>query len=178
MLLVALLLLTNQKSKAIESTKKALQRCLDYLLTIPNGTKTCTASNMILLVHSDCAYLLKLNAKSRVGGYFLLSNLMSDVSKLSQIVPCLNSLMHALHRIFKNVVSSAAKCEIARVFKNRQDAIIIQHALIEIGYPQSPTPIQVNNTIAQRFINSTIKEKRNKSINVKYHWLKDRKQPQ
>ena len=46
--LVALSALTNQQSKATEATKKALQRCLDYLFTFSNGTITYTASDMVL----------------------------------------------------------------------------------------------------------------------------------
>ena len=47
-----------------------------------------------------------------------------------------------------------------------------------MGHPQPPTPMQVNNTTTQRFIDSTLKEKRTKSIDIKYHWLKDREQQQ
>ena len=47
-----------------------------------------------------------------------------------------------------------------------------------MGHPQPPTPIQVDNTTAQRFIDGTIKEKRTKSIDMKYYWLKNREQQQ
>ena len=72
---------------------------------------------MVLWVHSDGAYLVEPNAKSRVGGYFFLSDFMSDVSKLSHIVPHLNGQTHTLCRILKNVISSTAECEIASAFK-------------------------------------------------------------
>ena len=45
-----------------------------------------------------------------------------------------------------------------------------------MGHPQPPMPMQVDKTTVQRFIDSTLKEKRTKSIDVKYHWLKDCKQ--
>ena len=131
---------------------------------------------MVLWVHSDGAYLVEPNAKSRVGGHFFLSDFISDASKLSQIVPRLNGPIHILCRILKSIVSSAAECEIAAAFENGLDAVVIRRALIEMGHPQPPTPIQVDNTIAQRFIDGTIKEKRTKSIDMKYYWLKDREQ--
>ena len=43
-----------------------------------------------------------------------------------------------------------------------------------MGHPQPATPTQVDNTTAHRFMQVTIKEKRTKSIDMKYHWLKDR----
>lgn len=176
--LVALSSLTHQQSKATEATSKALQRCLDYLFTFPNGTITYTASDMVLWVHSDGAYLVEPNAKSRVGGHFFLSDYISDLSTISKIVPRLNGPIHTLCRILKNIVSSAAECEIAAAFENGRDATVIRRTLIEMGHSQPPTPIQVDNTTAQRFIDGTIKEKRTKSIDMKYHWLKDREQQQ
>ena len=47
-----------------------------------------------------------------------------------------------------------------------------------MGHPQPPTPMQVDNTTAQRFIEGTMKEKRTNSVDMKYHWLKDREQQQ
>ena len=65
------------------------------------------------------------------------------------------------------------KKEKACAFENRQDATVIRRVLNKIDHPQLLTPMQVDNTTAQRFINSTLKEKRTKSIDVKCHWLKD-----
>ena len=45
-----------------------------------------------------------------------------------------------------------------------------------MGHPQPPTPMQVDNTTAKRFIDGTLKEKRTKSIDMKHDWLKDRQQ--
>ena len=126
---------------------------------------------MVLWVHSDGAYLVEPGARSRVGGYFFLSDFIEDLSKAK---PKLNSPILNLCKILKNIVSSAAECEIAVAFENGQDATVIQRTLIEMGYPQPPTPIQVDNTTAKQFIDSTLKERQTKSIDMKYHWLKDR----
>ena len=81
------------------------------------------------------------------------------MSKLSQIVPRLNGPIHNLCRILKNIVSSAAECEIAATFENGQDATVIQRILIKMGHPQPSTLIQVDSTTGQRFIDGTIKKK-------------------
>ena len=110
-------------------------------------------------------------AKSRVGGHFFLSDFIQDVTKAD---PKLNGPVHTLCKILKNVVASAAECEIAAAFENGQEATFMRRTLIEIGHPQPATPMQVDNTTAHRLMQGTIKEKRTKSTDMKYHWLKDR----
>jgi len=87
---------------------------------------------MVLWVHSDGAYLVEPGARSRVGGHFFLSDFIEDLSKAE---PKLNGPILNLCKILKNIVSSAAECEIAAAFENGQDATVIQRTLIEMGYP-------------------------------------------
>ena len=77
---------------------------------------------MLLQVHSDRAYLVEPNAKSRAGGYFFFSDFIKDVETAPSK---LNGLIYTLCKILKNVVSSAAKCKIATAFKNGQNATVI-----------------------------------------------------
>ena len=113
--LVALSSISFQQSKATKDATKALKRCLDYLFTFSNGSITCTASNMILWVCSNRVCLVEPSAKSRAGRCFFLSNFIKDMSKAT---PKLNSPIHVLCEILKNIVSSAAKCKIVAVFEN------------------------------------------------------------
>jgi hypothetical protein len=46
--------------------------------------------------------------------------------------------------------------------------------LTELGHPQPPTPMQVDNTTAEGFANGTMKQKRSKAMDMRWHWLKDR----
>jgi hypothetical protein len=44
-----------------------------------------------------------------------------------------------------------------------------------MGYPQAqPTSIQCDNACAVGIANNTVKLKRSKSIDMRYHWLRDR----
>ena len=79
----------------------------------------CAASDMILWIHSDGAYLVEPNTKSRVGSHFFLSGFVSDFSTLAKATPCLNGSTHTLCKILKNIVFSIAEWEIATAFKNR-----------------------------------------------------------
>jgi hypothetical protein len=76
--------------------------------------------------------------------------------------------------IMKNVLASVAEAEIAACFYNAQEACAIRTALITIGHPQGPTPIQTDNSTADGILNSTVKQKRSKAIDMRFYWLWDR----
>ena len=48
------------------------------------------------------------------------------------------------------------------------------HVLVELGYPQQPTTISVDNTVALGLAADTINAKRSKSMDVRFFWLRDR----
>ena len=73
-----------------------------------------------------------------------------------------------------NVLGSAAEAEIGATYINAQESVPIRTTLEEMGHPQPPTPIQVDNTTAVGFANHTIKQKRSKAIDMRYYWLQDR----
>ena len=50
------------------------QMLLDYVNTYPNPKIRYNASDMILYVDSDVAYLVAEKAKSRIAGYYYMSN--------------------------------------------------------------------------------------------------------
>jgi hypothetical protein len=62
------------QTKATEETQAATSQMLDYLETHPDATIQHHASDMILNIHSDASYLSVSNARSRLGGFFLLGN--------------------------------------------------------------------------------------------------------
>ena len=47
-----------------------------------------------------------------------------------------------------------------------------------MGHPQSPAPIQTDNTTAEGVINNKIQPKRTKAMDMRFHWLCDREQQQ
>ena len=54
---------------------RAIKQLLDYAATRPDAKIRFYASDMILYVDSDAAYLVLPNAKTRADGYYYLSNL-------------------------------------------------------------------------------------------------------
>ena len=67
-----------------------------------------------------------------------------------------------------NVMGSAAKAEIGAAYINGQEAVPIHSLLRKLGHPQPATPIQVDNSTADNFANDTIKQKRSKSVDMRF----------
>ena len=122
---------------------------------------------MILKFHSDASYLTEPQARSRQGGWFYLGN---DPSKPE--VP--NGPILADTGVIKMVLSSAAESEIGALFANSKKAVLLRHALQEMGHPQQPTPAMVDNTTAAGMATDSIKQQRSRAIDMRFFWLKDR----
>ena len=125
---------------------------------------------MYLKIHSDCSYLSLPNARSRVRGHFYFGNEVKlDKEDIN------NSLIYTECSVLKPVVSSAAEGELASTFVNAQKGVILRNTANELGWPQKPTPFQTDNTTAMDIISDTIKPKRSKTMDMRLHWLRDRK---
>ena len=77
------------------------------------------------------------------------------------------------HDIIKIVAESAAEAELGALFINAKEAKIIRIILSELGHPQPPTPIHVDNTTAVGIVNNTIKRQHSRSMEMRYFWLLD-----
>ena len=69
---------------------------------------------------------------------------------------------------------SAVEAEVASLFMNANKVIPIRHTLIKMGHPQPPTPLKTDNTTAQGILTKQFRQKRSKSIDMRFWWLKDR----
>ena len=153
-------------------TQRTLQQCkqlLDYVSTHSNATIRYHASNMILHIDSDAAYLVLPRARSRLAGHFYLS---SDL-KFTRIIPPNGPILTECKTI-RHVVSSAAEAETAGLFHNAQQARPIRHILHHLGHPQPPTPLKTDNATANAFIHQTMQHKKSKSWDMRYWWLKEK----
>jgi hypothetical protein len=54
----------------------------------------------------------------------------------------------------------------------------LRKTLSDLGYPQPATYILVDNEVASGIASNTIEPKRTKSIDMQFHWLRDRVQMQ
>ena len=157
------------QAKPTQYTRDECQQLMDYAATYPNVYVRYRASDMILNIDSDAAYLVLPNSKSRIAGYFQLND---DPQRVNH--PEVNGAILIECRTLKNVVSSAAEAETGGVFHNAKTAIPIRHILTQLGHKQPPTPLKTDNSTTAGFVNNNIHQKRSKSWDMKYHWLRDR----
>jgi hypothetical protein len=74
----------------------------------------------------------------------------------------------------RQVLASATEAETGAVFYGCQDAVPLRQTCIELGHPQPPTPIQVDNACAVGILNDTVKQRRSKAMDMRFYWVKDR----
>ena len=71
-------------------------------------------------------------------------------------------------------MSSAGEAEYAALFAGAQHAASLRTILNDLGYPQPPTIIMCDNTCAIGIATDSIKQKRSKAIDMRFHWVRDR----
>ena len=167
-MLVALNAIATQQAAPTQKTMERVKQLLDYCASQEEAIITYHASDMILAIHSDAGYLNESKARSRAGGHFFLS---SDVQN-----PPNNGAILTIAQIIDAVMSSAAEAELGALFINAKEAVHMRRILQEMGHPQPPTPIQTDNSTAEGVINSRVRPKRTKSMDMRFEWLLDREQ--
>ena len=169
--------ISAEQSQATERTKRDVNKLFDYLATHPHAKIRYVASDMILHVHSDASYLSAPKARSKLGGYFYLSAKPKnpyDQPSATNALPPLNGAIHINANIIKHVMSAASEAELGALFFNMKDAIPFRVALEEMGHPQPPTPIVVDNSTAAGVANKTVKQRRSKAMDMRFYWVQDR----
>jgi hypothetical protein len=152
-------------SKDNETKHEATIYFLNYAASNPDAEIIFRASDMILQIDSDAAYLVCPKARSRAGGYHYIGN---EDKKL------FNGPVLVLAKVIKNVMSSAAEAEVAALFMNAQEAIPIRHCLIDLGHPQPPTPLKTDNSTAKGILTGEMKQKHTKAMDMRFYWLVNR----
>ena len=123
---------------------------------------------MVLYIHSDASYLSEAKARSRTGGHVYLGN--PPTNKPSRN----NGSILSTSTIMRHVMASAAEAECGALFNNTKEGVVLRNTLIEMGHPQPPTPVQVDNSTAYGFANKQIKQKQSKSMDMRFYWIQDR----
>ncbi len=104
---------------------------------------------MFILTHLTS---LQKKAHSPAGGYFFLGSLPRNGDPIK-----LNGTIHVQCIILKLIAASAAKAKLGALFLNAQDANFFRLILAELGHPQPPTPIHIDNTTTVDIVKNTIK---------------------
>ena len=161
--------IASSQAKPRETTRKKTQQLMDYLHTYPDAYLRFHASDMVLHIESDAAYLVAPKARSRIAGYFHLSDHPNKTNN-----PKINAAIQVECKTLRHVVSSSAEAEVAGIFHNATMALPMRHMLTALGHQQPPTPVKTDNATATGFIYDNIHQKRSKAWDMRYYWLRDR----
>jgi hypothetical protein len=152
-------------TKGTKQTGEALEYFLNYCASNQSAGIIYRASDMILTIHSDAAYLVAAMARSRAAGYHFFGN---KDGKL------FNGPIFVLAKIIKNVMGSAAEAETGGLYMNAQEAVPERITAEELGHIQPPTPLVTDNSTADGIMNKTVKQKQSKAMDMRFYWLQDR----
>ena len=158
--------LSSLQAHPTQDVLQASQSLLAYCSRYPNNALRYHACDMVLHIQSDASYLSRPNARSVAGAIFYLGNANQPTH--------INGSVHSLSTIIPSVVASVAEAEYAALFLAGQEGVWLRQILNSLGYPQSPTTIFCDNQCAVGIALDTIKPKRTKSIDMRFHWMRDR----
>ena len=163
--------LGSEQATATENVARKVDAFLQYAATYPVTKVTYHSSDMTLHTHSDASYLGESKSRSRFAGFHFLG----QQHRLGTIPTTpINGGLLICSSILDVVVSSAAEAELGGLFENMRDATTLRNILADVGYPQFASPIQTDNKCAEGIAHGTVKSKRSKAFDMRYHWVRDR----
>jgi hypothetical protein len=163
-MLTALSKISTQQAAPTRRTIEATTRFLQYAKQYPNNATIIRPSDMQLKGQSDASYLSETMARSRAG-MILYFSINEDGT--------INGIIDAASTIIPTVCSSVAEAEYAALFLAGKEITSARHTLHDLGYPQASTTIMCDNSCAVGIANVTVKQKRSKAIDMRYHWIRD-----
>ena len=165
-MLPAVTAVASEQSKPTQAVLAAAKRLIAYAASYPANEIVFSACDMILYGQSDASYLSRSNARSVAGGIFYLGNRNAPTQ--------VNGAIDAYSSIIPVVVSSAAEAEYGGLFLAAQRGAHLRNTLADLGYPQDSTLLLCDNECAVGISTDTVKAKRSKSIDMRFHWVRDR----
>ena len=129
---------------------------------------------MILYIASDGSYLSETKLYSRVEGIFYFSSKLTKHNQAPYFNHPFNAPFHVVANILKMITISAMETEVGDTFYNAQESLPFWVTLTEMGHPQPPTLMKVDNETAIGFLKITMKQKRSKATDMRFYWVRYR----
>ena len=129
---------------------------------------------MKLSIHSDASYLSVAKSRSRASGVHFLTEGPPKPENPEYFVPTTNGILLVVCKTMHNIMASAAKAEYGTIFINSKTAAHIRITLSEMGWPQGPTAILVDNFTAVGITTKEFRQKKSKAMDMRFYWINDR----
>ena len=158
--------LSSAQSCPTQKDLDAAHILLRNAATFPNPTLVFRPSDMVLRIIGDASYNSESGARSRAGVFYNLG-MATDDTFINGPILCLSSLI-------PTIVCSASEAEYATVYIAGKEGLPLRYTLDDIDCIQPATPITCDNTTAVKIIDGSCKLKRSRSIDQRYHWIRER----
>ena len=158
--------LTTELAARRRSILPKIDRIIGHLKQFPDNKIRFHASDMLYIVFGDVSHNSVSKGRSRAGGlgfYGWANNLQR-----------LNGAVFMMSSVLDVVTASAAEGEYGAAYMVARHAVWMRAIARALGHPQPPTTIWCDNTCAVGLCNDTLKTARTKSIDLRFHWLRDR----
>jgi hypothetical protein len=164
--LTAVSSLATEMSTKLSSIDAKIDQYLGHLARYPGSKVRFHASDMVYTVFSDVSHNSVSKGRSRAGGlgYFGWTD---DPQRL-------NGAVFTMSTILDVVTSSAGEGEYGAAYMVARQTVWMRAITRALGHPQGPTTIYCDNTCAVGLSNDTLKTAKTKSIDLRFHWLRDR----
>ena len=119
---------------------------------------------MKLATHAKSDYLNITNSCSRARLHIFISEEVQ--------IPQFNGAILTISIIIKFVMPLSADDELVDLFIAAKLIVNLRQTLIDMGWPQPPTPLQNDNSTVAVFSNNTRFLKITNSMDMMFHWIK------
>lgn len=158
--------IASQQALPTQAVRAQAERLLQYAAAYPNNAIVYKKSKMHVILQVDASYLSRSHARSVAGGISYFGDANNPTVE--------NGMIHAVSSIIDVVVASAGEAEYGAAFIYAQHGEGLRNIAIALGHPQPATPILCDNEFAIGLATDTIKMRKSKSIDMRFHWLRDR----
>ena len=165
-MLPAVTAISSDQAHATAATLEDVNRLLAYAASYPDNQLVLTACDMVLHMQSDGSHLSRSRSRGVAGGIAYFGNAGEPTH--------INGAIHVHSCILDVVVASVAECEYASLYMLARIGVWLRTIACALGYPQPPTTIFCDNACAVGIANGTVKLHRTKSIDMRFHWIRDR----
>ena len=166
LLLTATNEVSSAQAKPTERVKEQVIRLLQFARANPNNCVVFRKSKMHFILQTDASYLSRSKARSVAGGIGYFGDASDPTTE--------NGMVYAMSSIIDVVVGSVGEAEYGAGYMNAREGVNIRNIATALGHEQPPTPLLCDNEFAIGLANDTLKQKRSKSIDMRFHWLRDR----
>ena len=125
---------------------------------------------MVLDAHSDDGFHNESKVRSQAEDHVFLAEYGP--------IPIWNGPILTIAQVIKFVMSLEAEAEIGAILVTAKELVPMSQTMIEMEWPQPPTPIQIENSTAAKLANYTIIVQKTKFTDLRLHWLRFREAKQ